>query len=351
MTITAVQLPQHIKKDGTCNIVLRIIDGQKIKYVNTKQSVDPKYFKGGWVVRHPDSVFMNQEIERIRTSLSQTVTSETIIHILNKKQQLHKERDQAFMYEKIGHLIEHVRTVGDTPVSKITTDWVNSYITSRKGMKASTIKKELSRLSAATKCELFKEMSKELKAEDPNREKLTLEEIALLETTPLKGMTDVARDMFLFAYYTHGMRFENVATFNPQGKTITYRMNKGKKIREIELHPKLKVILDKYKGGKPYLFPVVKELKITPWNKKKIIGNANALVNVNLKRVAIICGIEKGLHFHMSRHSFATLALEKGASYATLKDALGHSKYQTTEMYLNSLSNKRINDEVNSLYD
>ena len=164
-------------------------------------------------------------------------------------------------------------------------------------------------------------------------------------------IADLARDMFLFSFYTHGMRFQNVATMPPvHGSVIQYRMNKGKKIREISIHPKLKGIIDKY-NGKPYLFPLLKSEPLNQWELKEMTDKANALINLYLKRVAVICGIEKRLTFHIARHTFAYLSLDNGVSYEILKDALGHSSYSTTQMYLKSLSDRKINEAVKALYE
>ena len=38
---------------------------------------------------------------------------------------------------------------------------------------------------------------------------------------------------------------------------------------------------------------------------------------------------------HVLRHTFATLALQKGLSLAAVKKILGHDRLSTTEIYLN----------------
>ena len=38
---------------------------------------------------------------------------------------------------------------------------------------------------------------------------------------------------------------------------------------------------------------------------------------------------------HISRHTFATLALQKGISLASVQKALGHDRLETTAIYLN----------------
>jgi integrase/recombinase XerD len=47
---------------------------------------------------------------------------------------------------------------------------------------------------------------------------------------------------------------------------------------------------------------------------------------------------------HVLRHTFATLALQKGISLAAVKKALGHDRLSTTEIYLN-LTDKHVQEE------
>jgi len=44
---------------------------------------------------------------------------------------------------------------------------------------------------------------------------------------------------------------------------------------------------------------------------------------------------EYGVTPHVLRHTFATLALQKGLSLAAVKKILGHDRLSTTEIYLN----------------
>lgn len=274
-------------------------------------------------------------------------------------------RNQVAMYNRLRARLKLLKQAWgkDVLLADLDKKWVEKYIKFRMdaGNKVSTIKKDLGDFSVVINSvegykgeNPFHKAQSTLKAEKPVKIKLTLQEIRSMETTKLSGLNDVARDMFLFAFYTHGMRFENVATFKTESiknGVLSYRMNKAKKLREIQVHPKLQAIIDKYKGKHLYLFPVVKQKITDNWVKKEIIGSATALINANLKRVAIICGIDKPLTTHIARHTFASLSLKRNVSRDILKDALGHSSYAVTEMYLDSLSDDDINEAVKGLYD
>ena len=54
-----------------------------------------------------------------------------------------------------------------------------------------------------------------------------------------------------------------------------------------------------------------------------------------VKAVANRAGITKDVSPHVLRHTFATTALQKGISLATVQKILGHERLQTTAIYLN----------------
>ncbi|MHB1277815.1 MAG: tyrosine-type recombinase/integrase [Bacteroidia bacterium] len=61
------------------------------------------------------------------------------------------------------------------------------------------------------------------------------------------------------------------------------------------------------------------------------ISSCNTLVNKSLKLIATKLEWNKKLHFHMSRHTFATLALSKGIRIEYVSAILGHSTFQETQ--------------------
>lgn len=375
------------KKDGTIPILIRVTINRRVKYFSTGYSVKEHQFKEGtdsWVIRHPDSVLINAALEVKRSTFAETIYKADIagtdldVDMLgaNKKKtgtfftalrvrlQMLEDRNQAAMYEKLYAKFKILREAwgSDIYLADINKQKVDQYITYRlkSGIHVNTIKKELSYFSGVLKTvdhqgpDYFSKAQSNLVAVKSKKDKLSAAEVKSIETTPMIGLTAVARDMWLFAFYSHGMRFENVATFKDstiKNGHIRYRMNKGKDTREIEITAKLQVIIDRYKGNKPYLFPVIKKEVKSVWDKKSIVGSANTLINTHLKRVAVICGIEKNLTTHLSRHTFAFLTLKRKVPHAIIKDALGHSSIKTTEVYLQSLSDDDINEAVRGLYD
>lgn len=60
-------------------------------------------------------------------------------------------------------------------------------------------------------------------------------------------------------------------------------------------------------------------------------------VQKSLKRAVSLAGIDKDVHAHTMRHSFATHMLASGADIRTVQELLGHSDVRTTEIYTHVL--------------
>ena len=64
----------------------------------------------------------------------------------------------------------------------------------------------------------------------------------------------------------------------------------------------------------------------------------------HIKKVAAMCGIKKRVSFHVSRHSWAVLALEYGMPIESVSKILGHTNITTTQIYAKVTSTKLNHD-------
>jgi site-specific recombinase XerD len=55
------------------------------------------------------------------------------------------------------------------------------------------------------------------------------------------------------------------------------------------------------------------------------------------------CGLIKDINVHTLRHTYATHLLEFGMDIVSIKDLLGHSRIETTMVYLHVAKSNRIN--------
>lgn len=209
------------------------------------------------------------------------------------------------------------------------------------------------------------------------KEKLSEAEIKAIENLELEKGTLLwhCRNYFLFSFYLAGIRAGDLIQLRWNNITndgrLEYRMGKTKKDRSIKLHEKAKNILKHYlnEESKPtdYIFPLLKndapyskaysdELKATlnPEIIKKLtddVSSRNAIINKNLKKIAILAGIEKNISFHISRHSFAKIAKDKQVDNQHLKNILGHSSIKITEGYMGNFDTAETDLVMQSIFE
>lgn len=158
--------------------------------------------------------------------------------------------------------------------------------------------------------------------------------------TPLPRL-ERAKDMFLFGCFT-GLSYIDIKTLTPEhfekdntGRIwIKKRRVKTGVLSRIPPLPIAKLILDKYKGGEK-LLPI----------------QDPADINKYLKDIAILCGINKRICFHTSRHTFAsTVTLANNISLEVVSKMLGHTNTRMTAHYA-KLIDKCIGEQMDKLMD
>lgn len=78
---------------------------------------------------------------------------------------------------------------------------------------------------------------------------------------------------------------------------------------------------------------------------KALPVSTNQKMNAYLKEIAVICGIDKPLTFHIARHTFATtVTLSNGVPIESVSKMLGHTNIKTTQHYAKILDIKVSQD-------
>lgn len=72
---------------------------------------------------------------------------------------------------------------------------------------------------------------------------------------------------------------------------------------------------------------------------------SNNCCNGHLHALERRCGFRTHLTFHVGRHTFATLALNRGMPVETLSRILGHTNIRTTQIYAR-ITNKKISQDM-----
>lgn len=152
---------------------------------------------------------------------------------------------------------------------------------------------------------------------------------------------NIVKDLFLFQCYT-GLAYLDMASLTNENiqlgidgaKWIYTKRKKTGTSCHIPIFPVAQRIIEKYANHPAKI--VSGKLLPAPSNQK---------MNAYLKEVADLCGINKNMHTHMARHTYATtVTLLNGIPLETVSKLLGHSKIQTTQVYAKVLDEKISKD-------
>lgn len=150
------------------------------------------------------------------------------------------------------------------------------------------------------------------------------------------------RDMFIFSTFT-GLSYadmcnlseENIHKEKNGSLWIKIKRQKTGSLCDIPLLDIPQRIMEKYKSER-------KEGKL--FNMVSI-----SCVEANLKKIAKLCGIEKCVTYHQSRHNFGTLiTLSQGVPMETVSQMMGHKCIKTTQIYA-KLTRQKLNEDMKKL--
>ena len=208
------------------------------------------------------------------------------------------------------------------------------------------------------------------------KEKLDEAEIKLLQDYTLNKGSLIwhCRNYFMFSYYCAGIRAGDLIQLRwgniISGDRLHYEMGKNHKERDFKMVDEAKEILSHYYSPEAkvtdYIFPLLDnsapyataitqaDKDTLPTNLKSVlfsqISSKNALINKELKKLAKLAGIEKKVSFHIARHSFASVAKQKGTDNSMLKDLMAHSSLKVTEGYMGSFDTNDTDKALESIF-
>ena len=168
---------------------------------------------------------------------------------------------------------------------------------------------------------------------------LTVEEIRVIRNKEFGSpRMQHVRDLFVFACYT-GLAFTDLSHLSKSdmkidengSEWIIKSRQKTKIVSHIPLLPIAKEIWEKYDYHLPTL--------------------SNQKYNSYLGEIADVCGIQKHLHSHLARHTFATILLNSGVDMVSVSKILGHSNSKITEKTYAKMMPETIKQRINEVKD
>ena len=167
----------------------------------------------------------------------------------------------------------------------------------------------------------------------------------------------LARDIFLFSYFTMGINFGDIAHLkhsNIRNGRIYYSRRKTQKMLTCQLNPLATEIIDKYSSpfydDEDYIFPIL-DPRVHKTAKQQFNRVHKSLAKIN--DALHIIGKELGLPFplttYVARHTYATVLKRSGVNIAIISESLGHSDLATTQIYLDSFENSQIDEAMKNL--
>lgn len=377
-------------KSGRVPILMQLTIGQQTCHISTKQNILPEKWGDGKPIGHTrEDQAITAVLEEIRTKAYNkflqlqgqniNVTPERLKQALLGKDQV-QPRGYIEIFDQ--WLVEYSKMVGIT-TSKRTLDKyilvrnrLQDYIASQLGVKDISLEevtpKFLSNFDNYLRVEYNMANNHAMKIRqklrtiykvaidngwvsknpfstvkihfDPvERDVLTKSELtALIQTDMIFDRLEKMRDVFVFACFTGlahcdvaGLTKENIITDEAGQVWLKTHRQKTSEVVDIPLLEIPQLIIKKYQG--------MKEL-----NGKLLPTLTNSCSNLYLKEVAVRCGINKTLTFHMARHTFATtVTLSNGVPIESVAKMLGHRNIRTTQIYAKVIKDKLAEDMSN----
>lgn len=178
---------------------------------------------------------------------------------------------------------------------------------------------------------------------------VSLQTIKALHALDLRNdpLSELARDLFLFSFYTRGMAIVDIAYLrkdNLRGGILTYRRQKTNRQLSIRWEPQMQEIVNRHSNkDSDFLLPLIDSQN--PDYRKQYL-NAYAKLNRHLKSIGKHLGLANPLTFHRSRHSWASIAMENSVPLSVICEGMGHDSEKTTRIYLASLDSSVV-DKAN----
>lgn len=177
---------------------------------------------------------------------------------------------------------------------------------------------------------------------------ISLDMIRMIRDVDLNGNPelDFARNVFMFAFYTRGMSFIDIAFLKKsdlQNGVLTYSRRKTRQQLMVKIEPETRIVIERLgKSKTSFLLPIITEEK----NIERQYESAYYRVNRNIRKVGEMLGLQTKLTLYVARHTWASIAHANNVALSTISKAMGHDSEKTTIIYLQTLDSSSV-DKAN----
>lgn len=187
-----------------------------------------------------------------------------------------------------------------------------------------------------------------IKTEPTQKRAISFDKLQLIEKLEFNDDDSLfhTQNYFLMSFYLMGISFTDLAHLTRKDiidGRISFSRQKTHRKYDMAITSKAQGIIDYYLTTFPkstFIFPIITQTD--PLKQYAQVQEARKRFNKRLKKIAEMCGIENNLTSYVSRHSFATLAKNKGIPITAISEMLGHESVKTTQVYLDSLPSDMI---------
>lgn len=191
---------------------------------------------------------------------------------------------------------------------------------------------------------------------------LSKEQIMILfNSEPETAEQAKAKAFWFFSYLCNGMNMKDI--LNLQFKdiaddTITFRRKKTENTNRNQIpvvvypHEYVWKMINEYSNEEQFpeshLFPIL-DSSMNAEEQTRKISNFIRYINQHFKKFAVALGITEDVSTYWARHSFATIAIQEGATMEMVSEALAHTNLTTTKNYFAGFEPKHKKKMSNSL--
>lgn len=151
----------------------------------------------------------------------------------------------------------------------------------------------------------------------------------------LDPLSELARDMFLFSFYTRGMSMVDMSYLKKtsvRNGVLTYRRQKTNQLLAIRWEEPMQEIVKRHDiAESEFLLPLIKPGGA---DNRRQYRNAAHLVNRRLKKLGQKIGLVEPLTMYCARHAWASIAHSNDIPISVISSGMGHDSEKTTRIYL-----------------